>query len=138
MAEGASMEAPDFPHLTDSGSAILKDVVARCVDKVIYDDRMPSGLGGLLMEIKRGYWVMFINPGHALAEQCVTMAHELGHLFLGHWPSQRLNPRRSLVDEERDKAQEAEADAYARRLLLLLSLQEEAVGGMNKGAVALI
>jgi Zn-dependent peptidase ImmA (M78 family) len=136
MVEAANIEAPGFPHLTDSGRAILKDAAAKRVTRVLYDVEMPSGLRGFLVKIA-DQWTMLINPADGQDEQCFTVAHELGHLFLGHQPSQ-MNPGWSIGVEEGDKAQEGEADAYAHRLLSLLSLQEEAFAGMDRGAIALI
>lgn len=56
---------------------------------------------------------MHINRNHAAAVQFATLAHELGHLFLGHLgPDKKLNaPQRPALDHVQQEL-EAESVAY--------------------------
>lgn len=59
------------------------------------------------------YYRMNINRNHAPAVQFVTLAHELGHLFLGHLgPDRKLNVPSRLALDHTQMELEAESVSY--------------------------
>lgn len=65
----------------------------------------------ILTHNREGAWVMLVNSRMGPGRFRFSIAHELGHYFLGHKPLTRIN-------EERSPQQERQADAFAAELLL--------------------
>lgn len=72
------------------------------------------------LEVKGFVWtpksgtVVAVNSRLPSREKALTLAHELGHYFLGHLP------RRHQATDETRQAFEDEAEAFGRRLVQLL------------------
>lgn len=84
--------------------------------QVLADFDMPSkGLSGSF-DIENGQPVISFNPNDAWVRQRFTIAHELGHMELGHGPGLRDN-NWSFSGSVQD-LKEREANAFAAELLM--------------------
>ena len=71
---------------------------------------------GVTIHIKEGEHLILINPVHSLSRRTFTVAHEFGHLVLGHQPiliTEGEIPQARYSDE-----QELEAHGYGLAVLL--------------------
>lgn len=90
-----------------------------------------------LLDSNDGQYKVFINTEESAERQAFTLAHELGHYFLKHKPSEfGVYLRNSLYAETKPPA-EQEADLFAAELLmpgeLLLKFMKE--NGLTKDNV---
>jgi IrrE N-terminal-like domain len=66
---------------------------------------------GLLIQVRDGNHLMLVNPAHSHTRRTLTIAHEFGHLTLGHRPviiESDVGMRENRYSDE----QEREATAY--------------------------
>ena len=76
-----------------------------------------DGWSGLLIQVRDGDHLMLVNPAHSYTRRTMTIAHEFGHLALGHRPviiKHDIGMHKSRYSDE----QEREATAYGASLLL--------------------
>jgi len=72
---------------------------------------------GLLIQVRDGDHLMLVNPAHSRTRRTLTIAHEFGHLALGHRPiiiENDVGMRENRYSDD----QEREATAYGASLLL--------------------
>ena len=72
---------------------------------------------GLLIQVRDGDHLMLVNPAHSRTRRTLTIAHEFGHLALGHRPIIIENDV-GMRENRYSDAQEHEATAYGASLLL--------------------
>ena len=72
---------------------------------------------GLLIQVRDGDHLMFVNPAHSHTRRTLTIAHEFGHLALGHRPIIIENDV-GMRENRYSDAQEREATPYGASLLL--------------------
>ena len=100
---------------------------------------LPANLDGWTVElntalVKEPRYLMLINSRRLKVRQRFTIAHEIGHIVLGHFEikSKALCKHRKITEEDNYKY-EMEADSFASELLIptphLLKLAKE---GKNK------
>jgi hypothetical protein len=76
-----------------------------------------DGWSGLLLQVRNGDHLMLVNPAHSRTRRTLTIAHEFGHLALGHRPIIIENDAGMRENRYSDE-QEREATAYGASLLL--------------------
>jgi IrrE N-terminal-like domain len=80
-------DVPTYSHVLGWAASSVPDVAhplgAGPNSSTARDWEMPSGLRGLCVKIA-DQWTLVINAADDQDEQCFTMAHELGHVCLGH------------------------------------------------------
>jgi Zn-dependent peptidase ImmA (M78 family) len=76
-----------------------------------------DGWSGLLLQVRDGDHLMLVNPAHSRTRRTLTIAHEFGHLALGHRPVIIAHDIGMRENRYSDK-QEYEATAYGASLLL--------------------
>jgi hypothetical protein len=72
---------------------------------------------GLLIQVRDGDHLMLVNPAHSRTRRTLTIAHEFGHLALGHRPIMVEN-NVGMRENQYSDIQEREATAYGAALLL--------------------
>jgi len=72
---------------------------------------------GLLIQVRDGDHLMLVNPAHSHTRRTLTIAHEFGHLALGHRPILVENDV-GMRENRYSDMQEREATAYGAALLL--------------------
>jgi IrrE N-terminal-like domain len=72
---------------------------------------------GLLIQLRDGDHLMLVNPAHSRTRRTLTIAHEFGHLALGHRPILIENDV-GMRENRYSDVQEREATAYGAALLL--------------------
>jgi len=88
--------------------------VARVLSATIYYQKMPLKVDAVTMPLKDGTFVIFVNISHSENRIRFTIAHELGHIALGH-----CNYGASLFSlSNRSNTIEREADIFASELLM--------------------
>ena len=98
-----------FQVLSEHGDVESMKSLARRLDlELIYDDELPTRVGGLIDSDDQGPYIV-INARHSLRVQEDSISHEIGHCVLGHL-NQRRRPTREL---------DAEANAFAGTFFLL-------------------
>ena len=76
----------------------------------IMEWHFPKAISGLIVHDENSV-VIGLNANHSRYEQLYTLAHELGHFFLGHGD-------RFCTSGEEAKSVEVDANAFARKLLM--------------------
>jgi Zn-dependent peptidase ImmA (M78 family) len=72
---------------------------------------------GLLIQVRDGDYLMLVNPAHSRTRRTLTIAHEFGHLALGHRPILIENDV-GMRENRYSDIQERDATAYGAALLL--------------------
>jgi Zn-dependent peptidase ImmA (M78 family) len=108
------------------------DVVAlarRCGALVTSADILEDAISGFLVEMPNGPLIVY-NSEHPHGRQRFTVAHELGHLLLGHLEEFHIDISARDAPEDRpghDPAQETQANLFAANLLMPAEWVREAV-----------
>jgi Zn-dependent peptidase ImmA (M78 family) len=107
--------------------------IAGSLDIEVYETRFTSADGknvSGIVAIEEGQPVIYVNSSDVPARKRFTMAHEIGHVYLGHLTDKENN---ELIDDEvrlRSSVwnlEEKEANAFAAQLLMPASLIRSAV-----------
>lgn len=72
---------------------------------------------GLVQSVECGDYLMLINPDHQQLRRTLTIAHEFGHIVLGHQPI-TVEDEGGMRQTRYSELQEGEAYAYGLALLL--------------------
>jgi Zn-dependent peptidase ImmA (M78 family)/DNA-binding XRE family transcriptional regulator len=91
-----------------------------CGARVLGWRAMNDSLAGLLVELEDGPLIAF-NAGHSVGRQRFTVAHELGHLLLGHLDTFHVDLSAQAAIPEGSgykSAHEKEANTFAANLLM--------------------
>ncbi|MFA7284847.1 MAG: ImmA/IrrE family metallo-endopeptidase [Candidatus Absconditabacterales bacterium] len=112
--------AVEFPSLA------MKEIIAQFNNVEVYQVDMTDinqELSGVVQE-KDGKYYVYVNAKDSDGRKRFTIAHELGHIVLGHVPTGGIlkdnlkfrDPTHNYTDEE--KKQEVEANDFAANLLM--------------------
>lgn len=95
----------------------------------------------------RGKYAIFINEKNPATRQKFTIAHEIGHIYLGHHKALRAQALSYTSPEDAQKQWETEANIFARNILIPVdaarhwmrrsNLEKATVFGISEEAVRL-
>lgn len=88
--------------------------IARGLDVAVLYERLPKTLRGFVMQPFDNNFVIVINTSIKKSEYNIVLAHEIGHIVLGHVPRMGLEAD-SVYNQESDI--ENEANLFAEYLL---------------------
>jgi hypothetical protein len=94
-----------------------EDWVAHCGGNLNGAFANLDGWSGLLLQVRDGEHLMLVNPAHSSTRRTLTIAHEFGHLALGHRPITIENDG-GMRETRYSDDQEREATEYGAALLL--------------------
>lgn len=107
----------------------LKDVALFFNVKVHYF-HLPERIAGVKLPFRDGSYVIILNSRHSIRKRRYTLAHELGHIELGHFPSDV-----DIITNEHHKEtdrQDREAEIFAAELLMPETHVRKSVNVENK------
>lgn len=92
----------------------LKKIADYFSIKVIPYDNFPDSISGTIITNEDGSVTIGVNSKNSKVRQRFTIAHEMGHFFLGH------DIKSQIVDDHLDKStdREKEANKFAAELLM--------------------
>lgn len=89
-------------------------LIAERLDVAVLYNRLPKMLRGFVMQPFDDNFVIVINKSIEKSEYAIVLAHEIGHIILGHVPRMGLEAD-SVYNQESDI--ENEANLFAEYLL---------------------
>ena len=108
-----------FPAAGEVGEPMLKAIVAAVERGGIQIVEVDAGDGrGGSIEAAAGRYTLRVNRNHPRATRFATIAHELGHLYLGHLgadPKRRIPDRRGVPEDRAEVEAESVAWLVAAR-----------------------
>ena len=104
----------------DDYPVFLKDIAKGLTELTIDGQELEDGISGLQASYKGKSFIRY-NKKHSLKRNRFTVAHELGHLILGH------TANFGHVNFRSNNPEEVEANQFAAELLVPLHFLKEAV-----------
>lgn len=93
--------------------------------KIVKYPNFPDNVSGTIVKRDDKTYIG-VNERHAVVRQRFTIAHELGHYFLGHDENEMID-----YSFDKDSHKEREANKFASELLMPMKLLSEDIENLN-------